>query len=174
MIRCEDLKIIGRFGKPHGIRGEIAFTSTDRSFEGSDCPFFICRLDGIFVPFRIEACRFISSTGGLARLKNLNSGDTVRSLSNHEIYFPQNRLASVASGNSFSWRRLVGFTLIDELAGTVGHISGIDESTPNTLFIIEKEAEELLIPAAREMIVRIDDDRLELHVSLPDGLLSLP
>ncbi|MDR1632656.1 MAG: ribosome maturation factor RimM [Dysgonamonadaceae bacterium] len=173
MIRREELVKIGQFGKPHGIKGEMIFTFTNDSFEDSECPFFICGIDGIFVPFRIEDYRFTSGTAGMVRLKNLDSNSKVRFLSNKEIYFPKKYLIANTSGNSYTWSHFIGFTVIDEHSGTIGRISDIEESTLNTLFIINTDTNEILIPAAGEIIASVDEDKKELHVALPDGLLEL-
>lgn len=173
MIRREDLVKIGQFRKPHGVKGEIIFTFTDNSFEDSECPFFICGIDGIFVPFRIEDYRFTSDTAGMVCLKNLDSDSKVRFLSNREIYFPKKYLIADKSDNYYTWSYFTGFTVIDKHSGTVGRIVGVEESTLNTIFIINTGTNEILIPATGEMITFIDEDKKEMHVTLPDGLLEL-
>ena len=173
MIKREELTIIGQFKKPHGVKGEITFTFADDSFEDSECPFFIAEIDGIFVPFRIIDYRFISDTAGMVRLKNLDSDSKVRFLSNKDIYFPKKYLVALTSENSYSWDYFVGFTLIDKHQGIVGQIIEIDESTLNTLFVIKTGTNEILVPAAGEMIISIDEEKKEVFVTLPEGLLEL-
>ena len=62
MIRKEDVVRIGTFNKPHGVKGELSFTFTDDIFDRVNCDYFICLLDGIFVPFFLEEYRFRSET----------------------------------------------------------------------------------------------------------------
>jgi 16S rRNA processing protein RimM len=173
MIKREELIPIGQFKKPHGVKGEIIFTFSGDSFEESECPFFICRLDGVFVPFRIEDYRFTSDTAGIVRLKNLDSDNKVRFLTNKEIYFPKKYLTTNASGNSYDRDYFTGFTVIDKYSGKIGQITGIEDSTINTLFIVETTTNEILIPAAVEMIISIDEEKKELYVALPEGLLEI-
>jgi 16S rRNA processing protein RimM len=173
MIKRENLVKIGQFKKPHGVKGEITFTFTDDSFENNERSFFICEIDGIFVPFRVEDYRFTSDTAGMVRLKNLDSDNKVRFLSNKEIYFPKKQLVAKASEDSYTWDYFIGFTVIDERSGKIGPITDVEESTLNALFIIETETGEILIPAAGEMITAVDEEKKELHVALPEGLLEL-
>jgi len=173
MIKREELIKIGQFKKPHGVKGEITFTFTDDSFEDSECPFFISEIDGIFVPFRIVDYRFTSGTAGMVRLKNLDSDLKVRFLSNKDIYFPKRYIVAGTSKDSYTWDYFIGFTLIDEHHGKIGTITDTDESTLNTLFVVETETDEILIPAADEMIVSVDEGKKELQVELPEGLLEL-
>jgi 16S rRNA processing protein RimM len=173
MIKREELTKIGQFKKPHGVKGEMTFTFTDDSFEDSECPFFICEIDGIFVPFRLVDYRFTSDTAGMVRLKNLDSDLKVRFLSNKDIYFPKKQLVAHTSEDSYTWDYFISFTLIDEHHRKIGTITDIDESTLNTLFVVETETDEILIPAVEEMITVIDEEKKELHVELPEGLLEL-
>jgi 16S rRNA processing protein RimM len=173
MIRREELVKIGQFKKPHGIKGEISFTFTDDSFDESECPFFICELDGIFVPFHIEDYRFITADSGIISLKNLDSDSKVRVLSHKEIYFPKKHLTENDSNDVYTWNFFIGFILIDERQGKIGRITDIDESTLNVLFVVKTEKEEILIPAADEIITHINEEQKELFVDLPEGLLEL-
>jgi 16S rRNA processing protein RimM len=173
MIKREDLIKIGQFRKPHGVKGEIIFTFTDDSFEDSECSFFICEIDGIFVPFRVVDYWFTSDMAGMVRLKNLNSDNKVRFLSNKDIYFPKKHLVAKTSKSSYTWNYFVGFTLIDKHHGKIGTIVDIDEVTPNTLFVVETEAHEILVPATYEIIISIGEEKKELYAELPVGLLEL-
>ena len=54
MITREELIRIGRFNKPHGVKGELSFTFTDDVFDRTECSYIVCEIDGIFVPFFVE------------------------------------------------------------------------------------------------------------------------
>ena len=57
--------------------------------------------------------------------------------------------------------------------GHLGEVTDVDTSTVNTLFIIDHNGEELLIPAQEEFITDIDHEHRVITVSLPEGLLNL-
>ncbi len=173
MIRREELVKIGQFNKPHGIKGELSFTFTNDSFDESECPFLICELDGIFVPFCMEAYRFKSNTTALVKLKGIDSENQARTLANLEVYFPKQYIRETVSDESFTWDYFIGYSLIDKKTGCVGEIVDVDETTLNVLFVVEKGEEELLIPAAEEMIEKMDEEKKELYVDLPEGLLDI-
>lgn len=172
MIDRNELVKIGQFKKPHGIKGEIVFSFTDDSFDESECSFLICEMDGIFVPFRRKNCRFTSGTSAHVCLENIDSQEKARLLTNKEVFFPKKYIREKDENDSFSWDSFVGFTLKDEKTGTVGCIAGVDETTLNALFIVENEEDEILIPAAEDLIVRIDENQKELWLALPEGLLG--
>ena len=172
MIQRDELIKIGKFNKPHGIKGELSFSFTDDSFDESECPFLICELDGIFVPFRLEESRFTSANAALIKLKFIDSDQKARPLANQEVYFPK-KYKKETEEEVYSWDYFIGFTLIDERVGEVGRISEVDDSTMNTLFIVEEKGQEWYIPAADEIITHIDEEQKKIFVELPEGLLEM-
>ena len=57
MIRQEEVFKIGKIGKPHGVKGEVAFRFSDDVFDRVDADYLILEVDGILVPFLIEEYR---------------------------------------------------------------------------------------------------------------------
>lgn len=50
-------------------------------------------------------------------------------------------------------------------------LAAVDDSTMNVLFAIEKDGEELLLPAHEEFIIKLDKKKRLLTVEVPDGLI---
>ena len=137
-----------------------------------ECPFLICEIDGIFVPFHIKNCRYVSDTTAYIQLKNINSDQQARRLVHKEVFFPKKYISENTGNDSFTWDQFIGFSIIDELHGKIGRIVDVDTTTINTLFVIENDVEEILIPAVEEFIIRIDEVQEELYVVLPEGLVG--
>ena len=57
--------------------------------------------------------------------------------------------------------------------GMLSEVVDVDTATVNTLFIVEREGEELLVPAQEEFIRGIDQQQKLITVELPEGLLNL-
>lgn len=172
MIRREDVYKIGIFNKPHGIHGELSFTFTDDIFDRVECDYFICLLDGIFVSFFIEEYRFRSDSTALVKLEGVDTAERARMFTNVEVYFPVEH-AEEAGPGELSWDFFVGFRVEDVQHGELGEVAEVDNSTVNTLFVIEKDGKELLLPAREEFIVNIDQMHRIITVNVPEGLLSL-
>lgn len=172
MIKREDVYKIGVFNKPHGIHGELLFTFTDDIFDRVECDYLICLFDGIFVPFFIEEYRFRSDSTALVKLEGVDTAERARMFTNVEVYFPVEH-AEEAGPGELSWDFFVGFRVEDVQHGELGEVVAVDNSTVNTLFVIEKDGEELLLPAQEEFIVNIDQMHRVITVNVPEGLLSL-
>ena len=55
----------------------------------------------------------------------------------------------------------------------MGEVTEVDNSTINTLFVVDRQGEELLIPAQEELIVDLDRKHRVITVDLPEGMLAL-
>jgi 16S rRNA processing protein RimM len=172
MITQDEVFKIGKLTKPHGVKGEIAFAFDNDIFDRVDCPYLVCLVEGIFVPFFIEEYRFKGKETTLIKFEDINSEEKARRLNGMEVYFPR----SYAGGNEdeqtmYSWNYFTGFGIVDENLGHVGIIEAIDESTINTLFLVKNGNKEIIIPAAENLITAIDDEGKILRMDLPEGLI---
>ncbi|MBO4984662.1 MAG: 16S rRNA processing protein RimM [Bacteroides sp.] len=173
MIRKEEVYKIGIFNKPHGIHGELQFTFTDDVFDRTEAEYVICLMDGIFVPFFIEEYRFRSDSSALMKLEGVDTAETARKFTNTEVYFPKT-LADTDNPEELTWDFFVGFRIEETHHGKLGDVVAVDNSTINTLFIVEKsDGTELLIPAQEEFILDIDQTGHAITMELPEGLLQL-
>lgn len=173
MIKKEDVFKIGHFAKPHGIKGEIALVTNSDVFEDSEEPYIICEMAGILVPFFIEEYRYKTDTVILLKLKNVDDEKTAREFSNREVYYSVDKVDENDLMGNMTWDSFVGYKVVDEHHGDIGEITDVDESTINILLQIDYHGEELLLPAAEELILSVDPENRKLIVSVPEGLLDL-
>ena len=66
--------------------------------------------------------------------------------------------------SELTWQDLVGYTVEDQEAGSVGVIAHVDEQTANTLATLEDGR---MMPLHEDFILDIDTDNRVLHVNLP-------
>lgn len=172
MIRKEEVYKIGVFNKPHGIHGKLSFTFTDDIFDRVEAEYLICMLDGILVPFFMEEYRFRSDSTALVKLEGIDTAERARMFTNVEVYFPIKHTEG-AEPDELSWDFFVGFRMEEIHHGKLGEITDVDTSTINTLFVVDYQGEELLVPAQEEFIVDIDRKHKVVTVDLPEGLIVL-
>ncbi len=176
MITRDELIAIGRYNKPHGVAGEISATiDVDMdTLQGLSC--LVTDIDGIFVPFFVNACRPKSQETVLLTIDGIDNEKEVSRLVNHDIYalkrdYRQESLDSDADG--FPLDYFIGFELHDSDGERVGEITDVDEQTENAIFIVDREGAELMVPATDELIVEFDLDKKVMVMDLPQGLLDL-
>ena len=163
MIKREEVYKIGMFNKPHGIHGELSFTFTDDVFDRMEAEYLICLLDGIFVPFFLEEYRFRSDSTALVKLEEV---DTRRG-------YLRGRHAEDLGMGDLTWDYFIGFRIEDASHGDLGEVVEVDTATINTLFVVDHQGEELLIPAQEDFIVDIDRENRRITMRLPEGLMLL-
>lgn len=170
MIKESDVYRIGKIGKPHGIKGELQMQIEDDVFDAVDADYLVLCIDGIMVPFFIEEYRFRSDESVLMKFCDIDSQERARELTGVEVFFPYS-LAEEDDSGDVSTARIVGFSIINASDGKVaGKITGVDDSTVNTLFVLEND---LLIPATDDMIKEINTENRTITMDLPDGILDL-
>ncbi len=173
MIKKEDVFKIGQFAKPHGIKGEIALVTNSDVFEDSEESYIVCEMDGILVPFFIEEYRYKTDTVILLKLKNVDDEKAAREFSNREVFYPVDGVEENDLLGNMTWDSFVGYRVVDEHHGDIGEITDVDDSTINVLLQIDHQGEELLLPAAEELILSVDPESKKLIVTVPEGLLDL-
>ena len=173
MIRQEEVYRIGRLGKPHGVKGELSFQFSDDVFDRVDADFLVLEIDGILIPFFMEAYRFRSSEVALVKFADVDTEEQARELTGCSVYFPREH--TEADTENASWPEIIGYAVVDAGTGqTVGRIADVDTSTVNTLFAVQTDAGgECLIPASDELVTGVDKAARTLTMTIPDGLLSL-
>ncbi|WP_300725522.1 ribosome maturation factor RimM [uncultured Bacteroides sp.] len=170
MIKKEEVFRIGIINKPHGVKGEVSFTFTDDIFDRVDCDYLILLMDGILVPFFIEEYRFRSDDVALVKFEGIDTAERARRLTNVAVFFPKKFMDE--QDEITSWNFFIGFKVDDVNHGELGTVVDVDDATMNVLFVIEKDGEELLLPAHEEFIVDLDRKNRILKVEVPDGLLD--
>ena len=166
MILDEQLREVGKVGKPHGVKGELSCTFSNSAFDIEELEYIVLQIDGINVPFFIEEYRTKGADSLLLKLEGVDDEAKARTLTNLAIYIPKEALDD---NEAFDIQHLVGFELIDTKQGAIGVIEGIDDSTANLLL----EVGDLLIPISEELVENIDEKGKKLYMNLPNGLLDL-
>lgn len=169
MLRKEDFIYFGKFLKPHGTKGEITLES-DSIALGEDCDFVACEVDGILVPFFFESIRPKNNDAVIVKIERIDSAEKAAFLTNRSAYIPKEW---AEESDILSWGYFKGFRAADSTVGEIGEIVDVDESTINTLFVIENGKSEILVPVQEEFIADIDHDRKTILFKLPEGLVTL-
>lgn len=172
MIKIEDVYRIGLINKPHGVHGELLFTFDDDIFDRMEADYIICMMDGILVPFFFESYRFRSDSTALIKLEGIDTEQQARRMTNVEVFFPKEH-AEELEDNELTWSYFVGFLIKDVNEGEIGKVIDVDDSTINTLFVVDHNDTEVLIPAQEDFIVDLDRKKRIITMQIPVGLLDL-
>lgn len=154
------------------MHGELLFTFDDDIFDQVDADYIVCLMDGILVPFFFESYRFRSDSTALIKLEGIDTEQQARRMTNVEVYFPKEH-AEKLEDNELTWNYFVGFLIKDINKGEIGKVTDVDDSTINTLFVVDHKGTEVLIPAQEDFMVDLNRKKKVITMHLPEGLLEL-
>jgi len=137
-----------------------------------EADYIICMMDGILVPFFFESYRFRSDSTALIKLEGIDTEQQARRMTNVEVFFPKEHVEELED-NELTWSYFVGFLIKDVNEGEIGKVIDVDDSTINTLFVVDHNDTEVLIPAQEDFIVDLDRGKRVITMQIPAGLLDL-
>ncbi len=175
MIKKEDIFQIGKLIKPHGLGGELLFDFATDVFDETKADYFICEIDGIFVPYFIENYRFNGNNSGFVKFEGIDSNEEAKELAKVNLYLERKTLpVDFSSEDVHGTDFYVGYQITDQDGNLIGKIVAIDDSTENILFnVLSPSEDEILIPASDDYILGIDDETEIIQMEIPEGLLDL-
>ena len=169
MIQENEVIVLGTCTRTHGRRGELHIVSDNDLLSVADDPqFLLFRLDQILTPFRLTEWREKGANAYIVSLDGITSEEQAARLCGNPVYLLRRDLTDNPDEPVLLWQDLIGYEVIDNEMGSIGQIKNVDDSTLNTLFLLDNNA---VIPAHEDFITSIDTDARQLHVSLPSGLL---
>ena len=76
-------------------------------------------------------------------------------------------------GKKFYFHEMPGYTVTDKTFGAIGVIDKILDFPQQAIFQIKHGEHEILIPAKKEFIIRIDRINRHLELDAPEGLIDI-
>ena len=172
-MTIKDCFFLGKIVKKYSFKGELlAKLDTDEPaiYENLDAIFI--DLNSTLVPFFVEKSQLHKSN--LLRLKfdDINNEEDAEALLKSDLYLPLDLLPKL-EGDKFYFHEIINFQLVDENFGHVGIVKGVNDSTAQALFEVDRDGIEILIPINDDFIKKIDRVNKNITVNTPEGLIEL-
>jgi 16S rRNA processing protein RimM len=171
--RFEDMVLVGRIARPHGIRGQVVVNpETDfvnerfrvgatvwtRGASGEEAL--------TVSSFRVQSGRPVIAFNGFARIED------VERLAGQELRVPEEALQPLEPGQ-FYHHQLVGCVVETTDGAAVGEVERVEGGTGGSRLVIGGRRGEILVPLAAEICVDIDVAARRIRIAPPEGLLEL-
>ena len=173
VMRKEDCFYLGKIVKKYSFKGEVlAKLDTDEPeiYENLDAIFLDLRHN--LVPFFVEHSQLHKSELLRLKFEEVDTEADADSILKSDMYLPLSLLPKL-DGNKFYFHEVIGFNIEDKNYGKVGTIKSINDSTAQSLFEIDRNGIEILIPMNDEFIIHIDRKNKTILVETPEGLIDL-
>jgi 16S rRNA processing protein RimM len=122
------------------------------------------------LPYFIKTSKAKTEEETFVTLEGIDSKEAAKKLLQKKVWLPQSDFRKLADKSSPIF--LIGFQLINE-GKKIGLIEEVIEQPHQVLLRINFNDKEALIPLHEETLDKIDHKKMEVYVTLPDGLLEL-
>jgi 16S rRNA processing protein RimM len=171
MLSDVQLINIGFISKPTGFKGELIFAIEDGDpGDYSNSKFFFVELEGKPVPFLAEIIK-LNDSSLVVKLGDVNSEAEAKKLSGKKLFVEKSTTTS--SEKEMDWFDLVGYFAVDKVYGALGKIEHIEESPQQLIAQCSVNGKVILFPLHEDFISEIDDEKKQLYLDLPEGLLDV-
>lgn len=173
VMKKENCFYLGKIVSKYSFKGELLVkldTDEPDLYDNLDAIFIDLR--GNLVPFFVESSQLHKSNLLRLKFEDVDTEADADALMKTDLYLPLNLLPKL-EGNKFYFHEVIGFKVLDTNYGDVGILKGINDSTAQALFEIDKDGIEILIPMNDEFIVKVDRKNKTIEVSTPEGLIDL-
>ena len=168
----DDFFYLGKITKVVGFKGELSvYLDTDEPEKYHQLESVFLLLDEELIPFYIESVKVKNRQQLAVRFRDVGA-DEAPSFVNAELYLPLSFLPPL-SGNKFYYHEIKGFEIVDVKSGPVGTCTDVLEYPHQSLFQIDHDGVEVLLPIVDEVIKSVDRDKRQIEVILPEGLLDI-
>lgn len=156
----------------HGLQGELLLKhelGKKTSLKGLQA-IFIEENKNSFLPWFIESTKIKNDEEIYLRLESIETREAATRLIPKEIWIPEEDFKKFTAKTAPA--SLLGYTIINK-TGPLGEILELIEQPHQLLCRLEIKGKEVLIPLHDETLQKINHQKKEVSVELPDGLLEI-
>ncbi|WP_298892928.1 ribosome maturation factor RimM [uncultured Psychroserpens sp.] len=172
-MQKKDCFFLGKIVKKYSFKGELLVkldTDEPNLYEHMDSVFVDLRNN--LVPFFIESSQLHKSELLRIKFEDVDTEEDADALIKSDLYLPLEFLPKL-DGDKFYFHEIIGFKVEDKSFGHVGIIKSVNDSTAQSLFEIDRNGIEILIPMNDEFITKVDKNNKTIYVETPEGLIDL-
>jgi 16S rRNA processing protein RimM len=173
----EDLVIVGRVRRPHGINGELVveiMTDEPDAVYASGRRVFGGTVEGDADPDAPELT--VTQTrpfkrGLLVRFREIGDRSTAEMWNGRHLLVPEDELAPRATGEVYV-HELKGMTVELSSGEVIGTVTDVFEAPQGLLLDVARARGTVLVPFSADIIMGVDRERRLVRIDPPAGLLE--
>lgn len=156
MNKETDWVVVGRIGRPHGIKGFVTIHSFTEPRENilrysNDYHLF---LNDSWQPVNLLSVE-IHTKAIIARIEGFPEREVVTQLTNAEIAVPKSRLPILDSGEYY-WHELLGMSVVNHDGGSLGQVIEIMPTGSNDVLVVQGKKRYLIPYLLNQFIIGIN------------------
>ena len=172
-MRKEDCFYLGRIVRKHSFKGEVVLKlDTDEPELYQEMESVFVNIGNNMIPFFIKDSLLQKGNQLRVNFETIQSEADADALLKAGVYLPLSMLPKL-TGKKFYFHEIIGFAAEDVAYGAIGTVTGVNDSSAQPLFEIEKEGLQILVPMIDDFIVKIDREKQKILLKTPAGLLDM-
>jgi 16S rRNA processing protein RimM len=171
-MELNDCFKIGYIQKTHGLKGEVTLlleVGAPDNVENVTSLFI--EVKGRLIPYFIEEVS-LKGDKAFVKLEDVNTSEDAGKLKGCSLYLPKAARPKSKRGEFYN-DEVIGFTVHDAEAGTLGSVIRVENEEVNPLLIVLHGEKEVAIPINAPFITSVNKSAKKIEVELPAGLLDL-
>lgn len=162
---------VGVITQTHGIKGEVkVFPTTDDASRFKKLKEVIMDTGRERLNMEVEGVKFFKQYA-IVKFKGYDSINDVEKYKGSKLYVTRDKAVRLKKDEYFI-ADLIGMQVITEDGEPFGVLKDVMVTGANDVYVVEREdSSEVLLPAIRECILRIDMEQGVIMVHIMDGLL---
>lgn len=169
----DDMVMVGRIARPHGLRGQVAVNPETDFMEERFRPgaHLWMRTPRGQQELTIDTVRF-QRERPIVGFEGFSSIDDVEPLAGLELRIPPEALQPLDPGHYYE-HELVGCEVETVSGRPIGTVARVEGGTGGSRLVVDGDPEEILVPLALDICVEIDVAAKRIRIDPPEGLLEL-
>jgi len=161
---------IGQIVNIHGFNGAVkVYPLTDDMSRFKKLKEIYVEENTQLVKYEVESIKFLSNTVAI-KLKGIDTEEEANKLRN--LYMKVDRKSAVKlPKDSYFICDLIDLEVYDEKGSLLGTIKDVLQTGSNDVYIIQTEEKDILVPALKNVVKKIDLVNKKIMVELPEGLI---
>lgn len=163
---------VGVITQTHGIRGEVkVFPTTDDANRFKKLKEVILETEKDRRTLTVEGVKFFKQYV-ILKFKEYDSINDMEKYKGARLLVPREKAVKLQKDEYFV-ADLIGLQVVTEDGEPFGRLKNVLETGANDVYVVETaEGKEVLLPAIKECVLRIDMDKGVVTVHIMDGLLA--
>ncbi|RKX27273.1 MAG: 16S rRNA processing protein RimM [Candidatus Zixiibacteriota bacterium] len=174
MIERPEYIVVGQFGRPRGVSGEIYLNPiSDNPERFKNKGTFWIESGAGWKEIKITAIRFISGRPAV-KIDGVEGSDEARPLTNSYLYIKGTELAELPDGKYYHFE-LIGCRVVDTDGKELGQLTAVETYPANDVWVIETEkGKQNQFPAVKQFVRSVDIVNKLIEINPPEGIFDSP
>ncbi|HNP99724.1 MAG TPA: hypothetical protein PKK99_11760 [Bacteroidia bacterium] len=169
-MKIPKLTPVGFISKVHGYKGQVILALEHCAPSAiQKAAFLFIEMDGLPVPFPVQE---FTEKGDdiLLKLELIDSDTEAKKIVRQTVFAEK---LHIREDVELDWPDLVGFIATDQSFGLLGMIEEVEELPMQWIAHCHVNGKELLFPLNEQVLVEINEEKKELLLNLPEGLIQV-